>query len=146
MRVVGVVGSINFNLQIMFIRNHKSYRHLIVWQKAKELVLKIYHILKRFPREEIYVLSAQMKRSAISVASNIAEGNQRRWEKDKLRLFNIAQGSLIELDCQLELALELNFLTEDEYREALEVLNKTGYLLTRLIQSKSAPTTPTTHT
>jgi len=62
----------------MFIRNLKSYRKLIVWQKAKKLVLKIYHILKGFPREELYVLAAQMKRSAISVTSNIAEGNQRR--------------------------------------------------------------------
>ena len=130
----------------MFIRDLKSYRKLITWQKAKKLVLKIYHILKGFPREELYGLTSQMKRSAISVTSNIAEGNQRRSIKDKIRLFNIAQGSLIELDCQLEIALELNFLSKKEYEEGLELINKTGFLLTQLIKSKLNPTTPTNHT
>jgi len=120
----------------MNIFNAKNYKNLIVWQKAKKLVLKIYHILKIFPREELYGLTSQMKRASISIASNIVEGNQRAGKKDKIRFLNIAHGSLIELDCQLEIALELNFLTNKDYEEVLELINKTSYLLTRLIQSE----------
>ena len=118
------------------ISNPKNYRNLIVWQKSKILVLRIYHILKGFPKEEIYGLAAQMKRAAISCASNIAEGNQRKSAQDKIRFLGIAKGSLIELDCQLDLALELNFLNSKEYKEILEIINKTGHLLTRFIQSE----------
>jgi len=114
--------------------NPKSYRDLIVWQKAKTLTLKIYHILKGFPKEEMYGLNSQMKRCAISVASNIAEGNQKYGKKEKLRFLNIAQGSLIELDCQLDIGLALGFIKENEYKETLELINKTGYLLCRFIQ------------
>jgi len=116
--------------------NPKNYKNLIVWQKAKELVLKIYHIQESFPKEEIYGLSAQMKRASISCASNIAEGNQRKTSKEKIRFLNISQSSLIELDCQLELALNLHFLNKKEYMETLEIINKTSYLLTRFIQSE----------
>jgi four helix bundle protein len=118
------------------ISNPKNYRNLIVWQKSKTLVLRIYHILKSFPKEEIYGLTAQMKRAAISCASNIAEGNQRKSILDKIRFLGIAQGSLIELDCQLDLALDLHFLSITDYKETLEIINKTGYLLTRFIQSE----------
>ena len=120
----------------MLIPNPKSYKNLIVWQKAKKLVLKIYHILKGFPKEETYGLTSQMKRAAISVVSNIAEGNQRRTKKGRIRFFNIAQGSLIELDCQLDIAFELNFLSKNDYKEILESINKTGFLLTRFIKSE----------
>lgn len=116
--------------------NPKSYRDLIVWQKAKTLTLEIYHILKKFPKEELYGLSSQMKRCAISIASNIAEGNQRQGNKDKLRFLNIAQGSLTELDCQVDIGFELNFISKEDYKSILESINKTGYLLTRFIQSK----------
>ncbi|MBU1018284.1 four helix bundle protein [Patescibacteria group bacterium] len=120
----------------MDIFNAKNYKNLIVWQRSKDLVLKIYHILKTFPKEELYGLVTQMKRSAISIASNIAEGNQRRTKKDKIRFLNIAHASLVELDCQLKIALELNFLTNKDYKEALELINKTSFLLTRFIQSE----------
>jgi len=119
--------------------NSKSYRNLIVWQRAKELVIQIYHITKTFPKEENYILVSQMKRAAISIISNIAEGNQRRSKKDKIRFLNIAQGSLIELGCQLEIALELKFINKIDYEETNKILNRAGYLLTKFIQSEYNP-------
>ena len=112
-----------------------SYKKLVVWQKAKSLIVLLYRILKKFPKEELYGLSSQMKRASISVASNIAEGNQRHGEKDRARFFNIAQGSLIELNCQLDIALELGFVEKNDYCNMDQMVNQTGYLLTRLIQS-----------
>lgn len=116
--------------------NSKSYRNLVVWQKAKTLVLEIYRITKVFPKEEIFILTSQIKRAAISVLSNIAEGNQRRSKKNRIYLFNIAQGSLIELGCQLELSFELKFISKHDYESILITLNQAGYLLTRFIQSE----------
>jgi len=126
--------------------NLNGFRRLIVWQKMKMLTVQIYHTLRGFPKEELYGLTSQMKRASVSVASNIAEGNQRRSSKDKIRFFNIAQGSLVELDCQLDIALELGFIEKGNYGKILEMINKTGFLLTRLIQSeigKNNPTNPT---
>lgn len=122
-----------------------TFRDLIVWQKSKELVLQTYKILRTFPKEEVFGLSSQMKRAAISVSSNIAEGNQRRSIKERNRFFNIAQGSLIELDCQLEISLELDFISKMEYKNTLELINKTGFLLTRLIKSEIHKTCPPTN-
>ena len=121
--------------------NSNSYRNLIAWQRAKELVVQIYNITDHFPKSELYVLTSQMKRASISVVSNIVEGNQRRWEKDRLRFFNISQGSLVELGCQLDVAFELNFVSEIDFKKTLEILNKTGYLLMRLMQTKYNPNT-----
>lgn len=103
---------------------------------SKKLIVQIYHTLLHFPKDELYGLTSQMKRASISVASNIAEGNQKRSKKEKIHYLNIAQGSLVELDCQLEIALDLNFMDKDKYRSAMELVDKTGYLLTRLIQSE----------
>ena len=125
-----------FNLNNMYNTNSKSYRNLIVWQKAKDLLIQIYKIVKKFPKEELYVLASQMKRAALSVASNVAEGNQRRTKKDRIRFFNIAQGSLIELGCQLEISFELNFINKTDYEEINIFLNKAGYFLTKFIQSE----------
>lgn len=87
----------------------KSFEDLIVWQKAHQLTLSIYGMTKSFPREEIFGLSSQMRRAAVSVPSNIAEGFQRSGTKDKIRFFNIAQGSLEELRYQLILTRDLQF-------------------------------------
>jgi four helix bundle protein len=116
--------------------NSNNFRKLVVWQMSKKLIVQIYHTLLHFPKDELYGLTSQMKRASISVASNIAEGNQKRSKKEKIHYLNIAQGSLVELDCQLEIALDLNFMDKDKYRSAMELVDKTGYLLTRLIQSE----------
>jgi four helix bundle protein len=119
--------------------NSQSYKKLIVWKEAKNLVLKIYQITKKFPREENYILTSQMKRSSISVLSNIAEGNQRKGQKDKIHFLNMSQSSLIELDCQIDLANELGFISDYSYEETIVLLNKVGYLLHRFILSKENP-------
>ena len=82
----------------------KSYRDLFVWQKAMELVTAVYAIPKVFPKEEQYGLTAQIRRSAVSVPSNIAEGYGRNSTLDYTRFLQIARGSLYELQTQLEIA------------------------------------------
>lgn len=87
----------------------KSFRDLIVWQKAHQLTLKVYEVSKSFPKEELYGLTSQLKRASISVAANIAEGFKKRGKADKLRFLNIAQGSLSETECYLVLVKDLTY-------------------------------------
>ncbi|MDR3762873.1 MAG: four helix bundle protein [Acidobacteriota bacterium] len=84
-----------------------SYRDLIVWQKAKALAIFVYRITEEFPKQEIFGLTAQMRRSAVSIPSNIAEGQGRNSKTDFMRFLCIARGSLLELATQIEIALEL---------------------------------------
>lgn len=133
------------------IKQFSNFRNLIVWQEAKNLTLIIYRATKHFPKDEIYGITSQMKRCTISVASNIAEGNQRKTHKDRLRFFNIAYSSLVELDNQLEISLELKFISKQDYKKILEKINKVGYLLLRFTKAQnptnpSYPTRPTNRT
>ena len=88
----------------------RSYKDLIIWQKAIDLVVEIYETLKRFPREELYGLSDQIKRSAVSVPSNIAEGQSRQHTAEFRQFLYIALGSLAELDTQLIIAHRLGYI------------------------------------
>ena len=92
----------------------QSYRQLIVWQKAMDFVEAVYGVSAAFPKVETYGLQAQMRRSAISIPSNIAEGQGRRSTRDFLRLLSIAYGSLLEVETQilLEVALALKLIVE----------------------------------
>jgi four helix bundle protein len=85
----------------------KSYRDLTVWQKAIELVIKIYALTDKFPTEERFGLTSQMRRAAVSIPSNIAEGNFRRSTKDYVQFLKIAFGSGAELETQLEIIKRL---------------------------------------
>lgn len=87
----------------------KSFRDLIVWQKAHELVLDVYKVTKDFPREEVYSLTSQIRRSSTSVAANIAEGFKKKSSLDKIRILNIAQGSLSETEYFLVLSKDLGY-------------------------------------
>ncbi|MBY0432717.1 MAG: four helix bundle protein [Cyclobacteriaceae bacterium] len=87
----------------------KSFKDLIVWQKAHELVISIYRIITQFPKEELYGLTSQIRRSSASVAANIAEAFKKRSGLDKLRILNIAQGSLSETQYHLVLAADLRY-------------------------------------
>ena len=87
----------------------KSFEDLVVWQKAHQLVLGVYKATKDFPKEEIFALTSQFRRSAASVAANIAEGFKKKGTADKLRFFNISQGSLSETEYYLLLAQDLNY-------------------------------------
>ena len=87
----------------------KSFRDLIVWQKAHEFVLRTYELTKQFPREELYCLVPQMRRAAISIPANIAEGFKKRGLADKNRFFNTSQGSLEESRYYLILSEDLGY-------------------------------------
>jgi len=87
----------------------KSFRELIVWQKAHQLVLSIYAMTRKFPKEELYGVTSQLRRSSVSVAANIAEAFKKKSGADKLRILNISQGSLSETEYFLILAQDLEF-------------------------------------
>ncbi|HLE56431.1 MAG TPA: four helix bundle protein, partial [Rhodothermia bacterium] len=89
-----------------------SYRELEVWQKARKLATHIYRKTVRFPRSEWYGLVQQMRRAAVSVACNIAEGHGRDSSRDRTRFLRIARGSLLELETQAFIAGDLEFLTD----------------------------------
>lgn len=90
-----------------------SYKDLIVWQKAIALVELIYMATSKFPKAEIYGLTSQMRRSSISIPSNIAEGFGRKKENDYKRFYRIAYGSALELETQIEIAIRLNYLNKN---------------------------------
>jgi len=98
----------------------KKFEDLVVWQKAHQLVLAIYKITRNFPKEEIFGLTSQFRRAAISVPANIAEGFKRATIPDKLRLLNIAQGSLEEVRYYLILSRDLEYAETSLEREDLE--------------------------
>ena len=95
----------------------KTFEDLVVWQKAHQLVLAIYKLTKDFPREEIFGLTSQFRRAAVSVAANIAEGFKRATIPDKLRHLNVAQGSLEEVRYYLILSHDLAFGDTLDLRE-----------------------------
>lgn len=91
------------------------YRKLIVYKIAKDIAIDIYKITERMPVKERFGLISQMNRSAISVPSNIAEGSSRSSLKEQIRYIEIAYGSLMELSCQLEIALELDYIDKNQF-------------------------------
>lgn len=91
-----------------------SFEKLEVWQDARVLVKIVYELVSKFPSKEMYGLSSQIQRAAVSVASNIAEGMGRNTEKEQVRFLEIAYGSLMETCCQLYLSLDLGYITKEE--------------------------------
>jgi len=87
----------------------KTFEDLIVWQKAHQFVLKIYSYTETFPQKEMFGLTSQFRRAAVSIAANVAEGFKKRGMKDKVRFLNIAQGSLEECRYYLILSRDLNY-------------------------------------
>jgi len=111
-----------------------SFRDLIVWQKAMQLVTEVYQISKLFPKEEIYALTSQLRRCAISVPSNIAEGYARNSSGDYARYLRIANGSLYELETQVEIAKNLNYLSPTVCDMTVERSREIGRMLGSLIK------------
>ena len=96
------------------------FKNLIVYQKSKDLVIQVYALLKLFPDDERFALCGQMRRAAISIPSNIAEGMARVSNKDQSHFLNIAYGSLMELYAQLDIAYDLGYINQNEY-EKIEI-------------------------
>lgn len=113
-----------------------TFRNLNVYIKAKELVTRVYELLRRFPREEQYALCDQLRRAIISVPSNIAEGSGCQTEKDQAHFYSIAYGSLMESFAQLDIALELNYITQSEFDKIEILINEEAKMLYGLIAKR----------
>lgn len=118
---------ITYRIKFRFMNTSKSFKDLIVWEKAHAFVLSIYRLSKSFPSEEKFGLTSQFRRAAISIAANIAEGYKKTGQKDKLRFFNISQGSIEECRYYLILAKDLEYCSNDIYEE--ELLEEVSKLL-----------------
>jgi four helix bundle protein len=97
-----------------------SFRDLRVWQSGMDLVTQVYRLTRSFPREEHYGITSQVRRAAVSIPSNIAEGHSRESSKEYLNHLSIAQGSLAELQTQIEIALRLDFIAAETARQILD--------------------------
>jgi four helix bundle protein len=121
----------------------QTYRDLDVWQRAMDLVESVYRVTASFPTEERFGLTSQLRRAAVSVPANIAEGNARIHRGDYLRHLSIARGSLAELETELIAAGRLGFVTREQATPTWKLAVSTGQLLNKLIRvlSKSDPGT-----
>ncbi|OGD67191.1 hypothetical protein A2442_02180 [Candidatus Campbellbacteria bacterium RIFOXYC2_FULL_35_25] len=111
----------------------KSYKDLIVWQKSIDLVILIYKLTKKFPKEEMYGLSSQMKRAGVSISSNIAEGSRRGTKKDFRHFLLNSFGSGAELETQIKISKELLLVDEKEFVKIDGILNEVMKMLNKLI-------------
>jgi four helix bundle protein len=117
----------------------KSFRDLRVWQTGIELVKCIYELTSKFPRSELYALASQMQRAAVSVPSNIAEGHARESTKEYLQHLSIAQASLAELETQLEIAKQLNYVSENNANPIIDRITSLGRQLFALRNALNNP-------
>jgi len=125
----------------------RSFRDLVVWQKSVDLAEAIYIETRRFPKEEIYGLTAQMRRAAVSIASNLAEGHARQTRGEFVQFVGMARGSLAELQTQAILAARLQMFSEESVGRLDMQLSEVGRLLNALrtsvlTPSSSQPPTP----
>jgi four helix bundle protein len=97
-----------------------TFRNLLVWQKSMDLVTKMYSSTQKFPKEELFGLTSQIRRSAVSIPSNIAEGYGRDSNKEYLRFLNVSIGSLFELQTQIEIAKNIMYLNEKDFNDLYE--------------------------
>lgn len=113
----------------------RSYRDLQVWQGGMDLVVQVYRFSRPFPKEETYGLRSQVRRAAVSIPANIAEGHGREHLGDYLHHLSIATGSLMELETHCEIAARLSYVTADAVRAALERTGEVGRMLAGLIRA-----------
>ncbi len=112
-----------------------SYRQLEVWQKAVTLVTEIYQITRSFPREELYGLTSQVRRAAVSIPANIAEGWGRNMTRDYVQFLRVARGSLLELETHLVIAKNLNFIEAITLQRSADQTQEINRMLNGLIRS-----------
>ncbi|MBL1222152.1 four helix bundle protein [Chryseobacterium sp. L7] len=119
-----------------------NYKELLVWQKSVNFVTEIYICTKNFPKEEIYSLTSQIRRSSVSIPSNIAEGHSRRSTLDYLQFLKIARGSCAELETQLIISRNLDYISLEDFQElsnkASEIAKMLNAIITKL-QSNPSP-------
>jgi four helix bundle protein len=124
-----------------------SYRDLDVWKQSRQLVKSVYQLSRSFPKEEQFGLTNQLRRAAISVPSNIAEGSGRNHSKDSIQFFFIARGSLYEIETQLIISFDLEYISDSHLKEVLEQVTRCKKLINGFINYFQKQTTnqqPTT--
>ena len=109
-----------------------NYKNLEVYKESKALVVVIYGMIKQFPNEEQYALCNQLRRAVISIPSNIAEGSGRTSAKDQAHFFEMAYGSLMEISCQIDIAFDLGYISQDELNQVEEKVGTIPALLSGL--------------
>ena len=117
----------------------QSYRDLIAWQRAIDLAEAAYRKSEDFPKHEIYGLTAQLRRAAVSIPSNIAEGQGRRSTKDFLNFLGIAYGSLCEVETQITIAIRLSYISKADAEELFQLSAEVGRLINGLTRSLEPP-------
>ena len=113
-----------------------NYKNLVVWQKSMVMTLNIYKIVKKLPKEEMFALSDQMRRAAVSIPSNIAEGCGRRLQGELKYFLRIASGSAAELETQMQICLNLGYLQSEDIEESLSLLHEVEKMLNSFMNSK----------
>ena len=112
----------------------RKFRNIVAWQKADDLAVRVYEFTKSLPKSEIYGLTAQMRRAAVSVAANIAEGSSRASLKDYVCFLSIAKSSLVEVEYYLHLCHRLGYLNNDDYNSINRMQEEASKVLHGLIQ------------
>lgn len=115
----------------------RNYRDLIAWRKAMDLVSAVYAMVRELPEVEKFGLAAQLRRSAVSVAVNIAEGQGRKSDREFRRYISIAQGSVCEVETEVLIAIRLEYVSEEQTLSLMELASETGRLLAGLHRSLS---------
>ena len=113
----------------------QSYQDLIVWQKAMEMTAEVYCLVMKLPTSELHSLSNQMRRAAVSIPSNIAEGQARNSTKEFIHFLAIARGSKAELETQLLLCVKIGYLKNEDILSAMNILVEVGKMINALIKS-----------
>ncbi len=120
----------------------KGFRDLMVWQKSKDLAVLVYQITSTGPISKDYSLRDQIRRSVVSIPSNIAEGDERDTDRDSIRFFFMAKGSLAELRTQVEIAFNIGYLSEEDYQKIEQDCEELAKMLGRLIQARQKSLQP----
>ncbi|MCU0379159.1 MAG: four helix bundle protein [Bacteroidales bacterium] len=115
----------------------KSYRDLEVWKKSMDLAVRVYDVTTEFPQAEIYGLSSQLRRAAVSIPSNIAEGSSRNSTKEFIQFLHIANGSLSEIETQLELAVRFNYIPVNSLQPQINHIRSMLFGLCRSLKAKT---------
>ena len=115
-----------------------GFEKLDCWQASRRLVVAVYELLKKFPQEERYALCEQLRRAVISIPSNFAEGNGRMAIKEQIHFLEIAYGSVMEVYCQLQIAVDLGYITKEDFKAIKPSIFTTSKLISGLRSSKVA--------
>lgn len=113
-----------------------SHKNMIVWERSMELIKEVYRITEKLPSEEKFGLVSQLRRAAVSVVSNISEGEARKTSKEKRRFYEMSCASLVEIDAQIEISLELGFIEKNDIQKISNLLNECFAMLSKLKQSR----------